>query len=74
MAKKFQIGDEVRIKVGHRTTDPQVVKVIEDEAIGEINDLNAFEDDLYYVLFDGYLTDEGADFCLWLPGSELESA
>lgn len=73
MAKhKLKIDTDVRIKVGYRTMDPVAVKVIEEEAVGTINDLNEFEDDLYYVLFDGYLTDEGTDFCLWLKADELE--
>lgn len=68
---KFELGTEVQIKVGYRTTDPLAVRVIEEEAVGVINDLNEFEDELYYVMFD-YLTDEGTDFCLWLTSDEFE--
>lgn len=73
MAKhKLKIGTEVRIKVGYRTMDPEVVRAIENEAVGEILDLNEFEDELYHVLFDGYLTDEGVDLSLWLKADEME--
>lgn len=67
----YRIGATVELQSSFVPGNSEEKKIYEDEAQGEITDLSEFDSDLYFVVFEGYTNEDGADLGFWVKGEDL---
>lgn len=72
MAKHtYRIGATVELQSNFQPQNAEEKMIYEEDAQGEITDLSEFDDETYFVVFDGYTNEDGADLGFWVKAEDL---
>lgn len=67
----YRIGATVELQNTFTPSNPEEKMVYEDEAQGEIADIHETDRGRYFVVFDGYTNEDGADLAFWVDAEDL---